>query len=363
MTARTQDLRGSSPVSTVCSVFVTARTDAQAALLGDLAEAVASLGIDARLDGDVLVVDGNRLVAHVVGRAHPTPADLRDLIGESPGRLPAVVVADRISEAGREVLRRAGWGWLDRRGHVRLWASGLRIEAPLPTSAATAGRSAPANAWTPVGLEIALAALCAPNEPVTARRMAARIGRSVGAAHELIGRFVELGLVGPRTHLPLLPELFWETSAQWPDGGWIGLPVGPTELGERLGPDELLRVDERAATLGGARIAAAGDLPARCYVRSAGALRRARALGERGRERDHERERPRGRRTDEPDRAVRSWVRAAPVHWIPENEAHPPDAEHPWHVAHPIVCALRLAADPARGREIVDAWGIVPGSA
>jgi hypothetical protein len=26
------------------------------------------------------------------------------------------------------------------------------------------------------------------------------------------------------------------------------------------------------------------------------------------------------------------------------------------------VCALRLAADPARGREIVEAWGIVPGS-
>jgi hypothetical protein len=25
-----------------------------------------------------------------------------------------------------------------------------------------------------------------------------------------------------------------------------------------------------------------------------------------------------------------------------------------------MVCALRLAADPARGREVVDDWGIVP---
>jgi len=29
-------------------------------------------------------------------------------------------------------------------------------------------------------------------------------------------------------------------------------------------------------------------------------------------------------------------------------------------VAHPMVCALRLAADPSRGREIVESWGIVP---
>jgi hypothetical protein len=45
---------------------------------------------------------------------------------------------------------------------------------------------------------------------------------------------------------------------------------------------------------------------------------------------------------------------------MPRNDEHPPDAQHPWHVAHPMVCALRLARDPARGREIVDQWGIVP---
>src|SRR4051812_10726814 len=105
----------------MCSMFVTARTDERRLLLGDLADALHALDIDASLDGDVLVADGNRLVVHVVGRAHPTPADLRDLVDESPGRQPAVVVADRISEAGRDVLRTAGWGWLDRRGHVRVW--------------------------------------------------------------------------------------------------------------------------------------------------------------------------------------------------------------------------------------------------
>jgi hypothetical protein len=327
-------------------MFVTARTDERRQLLGDLADALHALDIDASLDGDVLVADGNRLVVHVVGRAHPTPADLRDLVDESPGRQPAVVVADRISEAGRDVLRTAGWGWLDRRGHVRVWGSGIRVDSPLPPSAATASRPAPGNPWTTVGLEIALAALREPTEPVTARRVAAIIGRSVGATHELIGRFVELGLVGPKTHRPLLPELFWETAARWPDGGWIGLPVPLTAVAERVGADELVRVDERAATLGGARIAAAGDLPARSYVRSASALRRARALAK--------------GRDDEGEQTVLCWVRASPVTWLPTNEDHPADGDHPWLVAHPLVCALRLAADPARGREIVDDWGIVP---
>lgn len=325
-------------------MFVTAQTAEREILLDDVADAVASLGIDVALDGDVVVVDGERMVPHLVGRAHPTPADLAQLVAADRGRLPALVVADRISEAGRAVLRDAGWGWLDRRGHLRLWARGARIEAQLPPSASSAARPSPANAWTTVGLEIALAALIDPAAPVTARRVAAVIGRSVGATHELIGRFVEIGLIGPKTHLPLLPELFWETSARWPDDGWTGLPIALDALAERVGGGQLVRVDERAATLGGARIAAAGDLPARCYVTSPAALRRARASVARG----------------EP---VRTWVRAAPVSWLPGNPDHAPDDAHPWMVAHPMVCALRLAADPSRGREIVEGWGIVPEAA
>ena len=61
------------------------------------------------------------------------------------------------------------------------------------------------------------------------------------------------------------------------------------------------------------------------------------------------------------ERPTRGWVRRAPVVRLPENRNAPPDPDHPWRVAHPIVCALRLARDPAPGREIVDDWGIVPG--
>jgi hypothetical protein len=342
VTAGSSNFRIRPGAGTLRSVFVTAQTQEYVDLSREVGDAIASLGLDVREEEGVLTVDGTRVVLHLVPRAHPTPADLRQITEAAPARHPALVVADRVSDAGRDELRRAGWGWLDRRGHVRVWTPGLRIEAPLPAEGG-GKRSKVANPWTPVGLEVALAALIQPSEAVTARRVAPRIGRSVGATHELIARFVEVGLIGPTTHLPLLPELFWETAARWPDDGWVPLAVGLEELARSITTDNLVRVDERAATLGGAKIAAAGDLPARCYVTSAGALRRARAFADR----------------DEP---TQCWVRRAPVAWLPENEERPPDPDHPWRVAHPIVCALRLAADPARGREIVESWGIVPGA-
>lgn len=332
--------------TTICSVFVTAQTQEYVDLGREVADAVGSLGLDVREVDGVLTVDGNRHVLNLVARAHPTPADLSQVVDASPTRLPALVVADRISEPGREVLRRAGWGWLDRRGHLRLWTAGLRLESPFGDGSAAgeaSARSRVSNPWTTVGLEIAVAALVDPAEPVTARRVAPRIRRSVGAVHELIARFTEVGLVGPTTRLPLLPELFWETASHWPDDGWLPLPVELSELVAKIGPEGVVRVDERAATLGGARIPAAGDLPARCYLPSAGTLRRARAMVDR-------------------DRPTRTWVRRAPVTWLPENLDHPPDLAHPWRVAHPMVCALRLAVDPSRGREIVETWGIVPGA-
>lgn len=321
-------------------MFVTAQTQQYVELSREVADALRLIGVDVREVDGVLTIDGTRVALHLAARAHPTPADVRQLVEATADQLPALLVADRISGPGRDELRRAGWGWLDRRGHVRIWTPGARIESPVGEAGGERpGRST--NPWTPVGLEVALAALVAPHEKVSARRIAPTIGRSVGAVHESIARFAALGLVGPTTKRPMLPDLFWETAAHWPDDGWQPLPVGVEDLAAAVGADPLVRVDERAATLGGARIPAVGDLPARCYVLSPGALRRAVRLADR-------------------DRPTRCWVRAAPVAWLPTNLEHPPDSAHPWLVAHPIVCALRLAGDPSRGREIVHAWGIVP---
>lgn len=310
----------------------------QSELLDELVVALAELGVPVRTDGDALVVDGVRTTPTLVARAHPTPADLAQVLHDHRGQLPALVVADRVSSAGRAVLRDAGWGWLDRRGDLRLWTTGIRIEAAVPGE--RAARAKPVNAWTTLGLEIALAAMVATDEPVTARKVAARIGRSAGAVHELVGRFTEQGLIGRNTHKPLMPDLFWETAAHWPDDGWLALAAGADEVGTLLGAEHAVRVDERAATMGGAKITAAGDLPARLYVTSPAAMRKVRGLVDR-------------------EQPTRSWVRLAPVNWVPDNDAHPPSDTQPWRVAHPVLCALRLAADPSRGREIVEAWGVV----
>ena len=322
------------------SVFVTPHTQEHDELVDELVAALAALGVTASYVDDALVVDGARLPVGMVHRAHPTPADLAQLVADAPADVPAVVVADRVSEPGRAVLRKAGWGWLDRRGHVRIWAPGVRIESPVDGQGGGPHRGG--NPWTTVGLETVLAVLVEPDLPATARRVAPLIGRSVGTVHEVIARLASEGLVGRTTHLPLLPELFWEAAAHWPDGGWAALDVDLATVAERAGPGAVVRVDERAATLGGARIAAAGSFPVRAYIVGDSAFRKARSLAG-------------------GDGPTACLVRQAPVRWFPLNTDYPPDDERPWRVGHPLVCALRLAADPARGREIVESWGIVPG--
>jgi hypothetical protein len=335
-------------------MFVTARTEEQDDALGEITEALRAIEVPVESRPGGLIVDGEALRVEPYVRAHPTPAELSDLMTataadtatrpdehDAPVR---AIVADRISEAGRERLRDGGWSWLDRRGSLRLWAPGIRIESAIP---ATTGRPNPnhGNPWTVVGLETALAALIRPDTPVTARRVAPFIGRSVGAVQDAIGRFGEVGLVGAQSRLPLLPDLFWETAAHWPDGDWLSLPVEIDTVAEAVGPDQLVRVDERVATLAGARIPSVGSFPARCYTVSAAALRRARRL------------------LGDANAPTRCWVRPAPVRWIPEYQEVRPTPERPWRLAHPLLCALRIAADPARGQEIVQEWGIVPETA
>ena len=310
----------------------------QTELIEELLLALTELGVPVHAEGEGLFVDGVRIAPTLVARAHPTPADLTQVLQENRGRLPAMIVSDRVSEAGRAVLRDAGWGWLDRRGDLRLWSPGIRIEATVPGQ--RTARTKPLNMWTPVGLEIALAAMIEPEQTVTARKLAPKIGRSAGAIHELLGRFIEQGLIGKNTHKALMPDLFWEASAHWPDEGWLAVAATVDQIGTLLGASQVVRVDERAATMGGAKITAAGNLPARMYLTSPTALRKVRSLVDR-------------------EQPTRSWVRLAPVTWLPDNENYPPTDTQPWRVAHRVVCALRLAADPARGQEIVEAWGVL----
>lgn len=323
-------------------MFVTTQTESSGQIppylpIDELVDAVAVLGLESELSASGLVVDGVPLDLDVIERAHPHPAILADIVAKSPR--PALLIADRISEAGRQVLRDGGWSWLDRRGHMRIWVPGLRVDAPigLATDTRRAGSKSP---WTPVGLELALYALLNPDQPITARAAANEIGRSAGGTQEILGRFTEHGLIGPSSRMAVLPELFWETSAHWPDRDWLPVELAVNQLVEVAGGDPPIRAGERAATLGGAMIPAAGDMPARCYVNKA-QFRRLNQY------------------RCEPD-VARCFVRVAPIDWLPENEEFAADNDHPWRIAHPMVCALRLARDSSRGRELVEAWGVVP---
>ncbi len=304
--------------------------------LDEVLEAVGQLGLSAEFDTSGLIIDGTQVNLPVVERAHPHPAIIADLISARVG--PGLLIADRISEAGRQVLRDSGWSWLDRRGHLRLWIPGLRVDAPIGLGGDNA-RGNTGSPWTPVGLELALHSLIHPDAPVTARSVAPVIGRSAGGTQQMLSRFTEHGLIGPTSKLPVLPELFWETAARWPDDDWVPIALDVKEIELMVGGEPPIRVDERAATLGGARIPAAGDMPARCYVSKA-QLRRL------NQHRDPEH--------------PATWVREAPVKWVPLLEEFEPDDEHPWRIAHPILCAVRLGADRARGRELVESWGVVP---
>ncbi len=92
-------------------------------------------------------------------------------------------MADRVTAAARTILREAGWGWLDLRGHLHLTAPGLFVDADVPPANTARGRSIPLAGH--VGIEVAAAVLLKPDEPAAVRRIAAALARapsSVSAA-------------------------------------------------------------------------------------------------------------------------------------------------------------------------------------
>lgn len=273
----------------------------------------------------------------LIVRAVVTPAIAASLV-RARRRRPTVVVADRVSSGARDVLRKAGAGWLDRRGHVRVWAPGVRIETPTAPLGPHVPEDARGRLWGPVGLELAVWALCHPREPLRPRVVARELGRNPGYLSTMIGRFVDAGLVAARERLPLVPELFWATAEHWP-AGWVHLAERPDVLD--VDEQAMLRVGEwvdagdDAASALGAPLFGSGLAPM-LYVPDARTLRAtADQLGV-----------ARGNR-------FAAAAQVAPVRHVPSTDLR---GRAPWQLAHPAVCALELARDPARGREILADW-------
>jgi hypothetical protein len=247
------------------------------------------------------------------------------------------------------MLNKAGWGWLDLRGHLHVAASGLFVDTDLPPLRISVRRSSPFTGR--VALEVATLLLLEPDQPAAVRRLARRTGRAPSSVSEVLRNLSEAQLTDDERR-PVTPELFWEVARNWHpaevDVASVPAPgMGSVNSTLHLGLGDVEKAvgwalsDTLAAAVYGAPVAARADYPPDFYVPSAAIQRR--ALQTLGRAPDHSR------------RAA--TVRIAPVETICANRIDATSwSIQEWPLAHPLFVALDLAVDPGRGREIVDGW-------
>jgi hypothetical protein len=284
----------------------------------EVAAACAALGVDATaLDSVTVEAGGHRF--RVAAAAHPTPAEASELCGSAD-----FLIADRLSTAARERLNAAGIGWLDRRGHLRIRVPGLIVDTDLPATAQRPVRGSGRLGET--GLDIVVTLLGEPERTWGVNELARYLGRSPGRISEILGALRDQGLVTPAA-TPLVPELFWAAADAWKPR-WMPLSGVPE------GPDAARLSGGRAAAALGAGLVLTPDWPLELYIADAWSLRNLAA------------EPPSGR-----VRAVGARCPSPAALQLPAA-----GQRSGFLLAHPVVIALDLAQDRARGREILQGW-------
>jgi hypothetical protein len=305
----------------------------------------------------VLRLDHDRIVVDVKALGRVTVNDAERLARSTPrveGGVP-MVVADRIAPDARRVLNEAGWAWLDRRGHLRLRTGSLVIDADVPAADVRAPPKARRPLETDVGLDVATALLANPERSVSVRDVVAFTGRSLGAVHHAMRSLRAEHLVRSDGR-PLHPELFWEVAERWRPQrvDLAGRPrPSDADLTEQLGIG-LEQIADRegwavraevAANAFGAQNVIRGDHPVDFYVPDDHAIRIARR-----------------QYGDAPNAEARkASVAVAPVRWACRRRVDPSSTSRArraprFAFVHPLIAALDLATDAARGREVLDEW-------
>jgi hypothetical protein len=329
-----------------------------------LSDAVAAVGLtflpsseraDSGPDGYLLFPGGHRVAVQLKSSSLLSSNGLRERLRTWGRSLPTtdtigVVVANRITDDARAVLREAGWGWLDLRGHLRLASDGLLVDVNVTPQEPKKPRSEPFAGK--VGIEVASAMLLDPDKPVAIRPIANAIGRAPSSVSEAVVAFRRAGLI-TSSGLPRTPELFWELASAWKpeDVDVATLPQGPDLLAVlRVKLHELDEIgwalsDARAAAVYGAPLAIRSDHPPTLYVPDLKVLRRSVQLL--------------GPASDRASRAAS--LRAAPTAIVCSHRQDPVDyADNGnsefWPMTRPLFVALDLAQDPGRGKEILKEW-------
>lgn len=256
-----------------------------------------------------------------------------------------VVVADRVTEQARHLLRRDGWGWLDLRGHLHLAGAGIFVDAALPAFTTPAVRTALVTGR--VGPEVAALLLLDPAKPASVREIARSLGRSPSSVSQALAGIREAGLADDERR-PVVPDLFWALADHWASApaGLARLPSpGDSTVTEalRLGvaqPDAAgwALTDSVAAAAYGAPIGIRSDHPPDFHVPDQATFRRAVTLL--------------GPASSHDSRAA--TIRVAPIPAVTSRRIVQPGS--PWPLARPLFVALDLAQDPGRGREVLAGW-------
>lgn len=360
------------PVAVRCSVLTEHRTSCQSCRVTSsigvdgveaLRDAAAAVGLGVEPNGsspdvgaDVVVVtpSGDRILLQLKQQSLVAAEGLDQRIARWMSQAPdssglRAVVADRVTSEARAVLKEAGWGWLDLRGHLHLAGPGLFVDAAVPAMRESSLRSAPLAGR--VGVEVAAQLLLSPDQSARVRQIATELGRAPSSVSHTLTAMQEAGLIDAHRR-PAVPELFWELAAIWQpiqadvktvpaqgdgavnDALKLGLDAIATTVGWALS-------ESVAAATYGAPVALRSDHPPDFYVPNSGILRRAVHLL--GAAADH-------------DTRI-ATLRVAPVPMVCASRIDPAGwADEVWPLASPLFVALDLAQDAGRGREVLDGW-------
>lgn len=316
----------------------TSTSDMLALALADLDAAASAVGIDvSAVRGSWLTVtfDDTDFEIDVVAVAYATGPRVDEILegSESQG---SVLVADRITSEARDKLNAAGWGWLDRRGHLRLRAPGILVDTAVePSARDDAPPTEPIRGRA--GLAVAYRLLTNPTEPISPTRSSLTFAPST--ISEAISRLRDTGLL-EEDGTPLFPELFWVVADHWPtDRVWLASEPSAKEANAHdLSALGWCVSGTVAAVEWGAPVVATVGAPPDLYVPSPATLNI--AARRHGTARD-------------PHLAAAS-IAVTPVGDVTAHRE--PPRSQPWPLAHPVAVALDLAQDRARGREILEDW-------
>lgn len=300
----------------------------------------------------IATVDGIEVPIEVKAASVITPEAVARMVGSVDKRrksVARVAVGDLITGPAQQALRDAGWGWLDRRGHLVLRAKGVHLDTDVPADQRPTTGAAPMRISGSAATSWAAALLLAPEDPPSMREVARRVSLSHSAIVAASKRLKAASLIRSDGR-PLVPELFWALAEEWHPNA-VALAQLPRAgdastygaLGVNLdgeGPGWAV-----AGTVGavawGAPVVIGSGYPPDFYVPSAVELRQATLrLGEAPRYED---------------RAC--TVAVAPTPLVCARRFDRDSSEWGnWRFAHGLFAALDLAQDRARGTEILDDW-------